>query len=138
MQVLVDLIDGDPTADNNRLFRKWWEAVQADDELLDAVALHAFTNMVSALDRDRKKPAKPAVQSARQVKALRAEVAKITERVRNLVLMDLTLPNGKKLRNSTFKECSLAGGWFKLLACKGKPSQIVGKVLSEADLHALK
>lgn len=136
MQVLVDLVESDPTADNDRLFKSWWPIVQDDEDLLLAVARHAFTNMASALDRDRRKSTRKR-RPEHHVQAERVAVAKISERVRNIVLMELTLPNGKKLRQASFKECSAAGGWFKLLACKGKPSEIVGKVLTEDDLRKI-
>jgi hypothetical protein len=38
----------------------------------------------------------------------------------------------------TFAECAKARGWFATLAKMGKPTQIVGKVLSEADLHKVR
>lgn len=136
MQLLVDIIDGDPTADHRRLFRTWWDRIQSDDQFMEAVALHAFTNMFAALERDKNKSAP--VKPKEAIEAERKAVAALVSQVRNVVLLDLKLPNGKKLRNSTFAECSAAGGWFKMVATKGKPSQVVGAVLTEDELRGIR
>jgi hypothetical protein len=135
MEVLADLLDGDRTADRKRLFRMWWEVIRADDEYLTAVGLHTFTNLLSALDRDQRNIKRGDKQS---VAEQRIAISKLVEKARNIILLDLVLPNGKKLRHATFAECSAAGGWFKLLAARGKPSEVVGRVLSESDLRALR
>jgi hypothetical protein len=97
---------------------------------------HAFTNLLTSLDRD-KRAAVARQRGKREAAKAREAIARLTSRIRNVVLMDLVLPNGKKLRNATFSECSAAGGWFKLVATKGKLSQIVGEVLSEQDLKEI-
>lgn len=134
LQVLVNAIDNDPTMPTERLFQTWWGAVKDDEDLMRAVGRHAFHNMLASLDRDKRK-ARERRRGQRAVS--KAAVAMIKDRIRSVVLMDLLLPNGKKLRDSTFAECSAAGGWFKQLATRGKPSQIVGKVLTEADLQKI-
>jgi hypothetical protein len=63
------------------------------------------------------------------------EAVRIARRVRNMVLMDLVLPTGKKLRESTFADCAKAGGWFSEIAKHGKPNQAVDKKLTEDDLQ---
>lgn len=138
LQVLVDIIDGDPSADVQRLFRQWWNVVSADDDLLQAAGWHAFHNMLASLDRDRRKTKDRKRQSKKAQADFRDRVEGIKDKIRAAVLMDLTLPSGKKLRDATFAECSKAGGWFKVLATKGKPSEIVGEKMSEADLQKIR
>lgn len=53
------------------------------------------------------------------------------------VLMDHVLSNGKLLREATFRDCQIEGGWFKEIAKQGKPNEIVGKKLTEKDLCSL-
>lgn len=135
LELLVSLIEDDPTADNERLFRKWLVEVRGDDEYLTAALRHTFTNMVSALDRDRraKSPYKAAMAAM-----LPQEIARgIKDQVAAVILLNLTLPSGKLLRDATFKECYEAGGWFIKVSRAGKPSDVVGKALSEEDLRAL-
>lgn len=61
--------------------------------------------------------------------------AEMKEKVRNIILLDLVLPNGKQLRHATGSECKKAGGFFTAVSNHLKPSQVVDKHLSEADLQ---
>ena len=132
--LLIDIIDGDPTADNKRLFNAWFAAVKQDEEYLEAVAWHTFANLIAALENRKRKQAVPKTQTVAQQ---RAEINALMSKLTDIVLMDLQLPNGKVLREATFAECSAAGGWFKMLAAKGKPSEVVGEVLTEQDLKEI-
>ncbi len=76
------------------------------------------------------------VREARQRQ--RAQVyTKLKSRIANVVLLDLMLPSGKTLRESTGAECKRAGGFFDLVASHLKPTQVVDKHLSESDLRNL-
>jgi hypothetical protein len=67
-----------------------------------------------------------------------AKVADVKRRLA-VVLLDLVLPgSGKKLRDATFAECAKVGGWYAKVAKMGGPRQIVGRVLSEEKLQAVK
>jgi hypothetical protein len=59
----------------------------------------------------------------------------VASAVSNIVLMNLELPNGKALKDSTFSECAKAGGFFSKVAKMGKPNAIVGKTMDEAALR---
>ena len=76
--------------------------------------------------------------SQRETKFKRKVVAKkiIMEKAQ-IILMNLPMPNGKLLRDCTFADCSKFTGWFKILAKQGKPTEKVGKKLSEIDLQNL-
>lgn len=71
-------------------------------------------------------------QRARDVVA--REKAIIKDRLR-AALMDLVLSNGKKLREATFGDCEREGGWLLAISKRGKRGEIVGKKLTEDDLH---
>lgn len=135
MEVLVGLVEADPTADQDRLFGQWWKKIRGDDEQIEAVARHSFTNMLTAIERGSRKPKQ---RTAEDMEQERRAIGALVNLVKNVVLMDIVLPNGKKLRDCTFAECSAAGGWFKLVATKGKPSELVGKVLSEEQLRLVR
>jgi len=74
-----------------------------------------------------------------EIEAKKTAVEAIVENIKTVVLLDLVQPNGKKLR-----DCSGADvrafekqmpSWFKAIAAKVKPDEIVGKVLSEDDVR---
>ena len=54
-----------------------------------------------------------------------------------VILMNLPMPNGKLLRDCTFAESSKFGGWFVTIAKYGKPTEKIGKKLTETDLQNL-
>lgn len=131
-EVLVELIEDEPDADSRRLLRKWWPIIKADDDLLEAAGTHAFYNLLKGI-RQKHRDNKSKSKDAKIIERARIDFYKNI--IKGNILMDITLPNGKKLRDATFAECSAAGGWFKSLAVKGKPSEIVGKTLTEQDLQ---
>jgi len=59
-------------------------------------------------------------------------------RLREVLLLDLILPNGKKLRDATGAECKKAGGFFAEVAKGLKPTQKVGHHRTETDLQNIK
>ena len=76
-----------------------------------------------------------AVQRAEKEKQRADIVKKGVERIRQIILLDMILPTGKKLRESTGAECTKAGGFFSEVARYLKPTEIVDKHLNEAELR---
>lgn len=70
-------------------------------------------------------------------RAERAESALLAE-IRTVILLDLELPNGKTLRQSTGAECAKAGGFFAEVAKHIKATEVVDKHLTETDLQNIK
>lgn len=132
-ELLVSIIEDDPTASTERLFKLWNERVIADEDYQSSVNRHAFTNILASLERHKRKP-----RPKKSAKEVAARVERLKKRVTAIILLNLTLPNGKRLEQATFAECSAAGGWYAKVAKRGKPNQIVGKVLSEEDLRSIK
>jgi len=58
-----------------------------------------------------------------------------------LILLDWILPNGKPLRDCTGRECrqmsGRVGGWLRKISDRIKPTDLVGKVMQEADVRKL-
>lgn len=138
MELLVNLIEAEPTASKERLWNQWWAAVSADDEYLHAVGRHTFTNLYEATERDRRKTkSQPRAKPDPTVDKARAEA--LARRVVAAVLLEVTLPtNGKRLKDSTFADCARAGGWFSTVAKMGQPKQVVGDIVTEEQLRAIK
>jgi hypothetical protein len=62
--------------------------------------------------------------------------AKAEERA-NRLLLDLVMPNEKRLRDCTCAECKQMRGWLTKLARKGRPDQLIGDVVSEAEVREI-
>lgn len=67
-----------------------------------------------------------------------AALAEFKASVRNVILLDLTLPNGKALRHATGAECAKAGGFYAEIAKRIKPTQVVDRHLSEMNLQDIR
>lgn len=137
-EILADNETGpDHAANKAALFPLFLAALEKDEDYQRAVDWYAFSNFYDYEATTRNvKPrldARPAPSTL--TPAVEAMKAKIAERI---LLMEWVLPNGKRLADCTFGELAKLGGWLAKVAKKGKPNQIVGKVLTERQLRAIK
>lgn len=133
VEPLARLMETDSTASFGLLFRKWKKIVERDPDLLEAVLLYAFRNYHSAIDNEE---AAPESRTRADIEKEKVDIAVLVESLRPHLVLAMKMPNGKKLGDCTFREVSQIGGLFKLLATKGKPSQKIREVFSDADLRA--
>jgi hypothetical protein len=132
-ELLIGIIEQtDDIKDKDALFDQFREAIQDDERYQRAIDWYFFVNMYDYLVTSRNQKPSPQEQAKRQ-----AAVDNIKQQITKVVLLNFVLPNGKALRDCTFADCAKAGGWLAKVAAKGKPNQIVGKVLGENELRAL-
>ena len=149
--LLQQIIEDNPNAGKPKLLAMIRGELMKDGnvEFLDAVIEYWFTNMYASLttevDCGGKTPDPVPAPPARRADPQERERAKVEQRARVeaikqkaiIVFMDMMLPTGKSLRESTGKECAKAGGMYAKIAERVKPNQKVGQALSEADLAAI-
>lgn len=119
-------------------------ARKADESTISTIIEYWFTNNYRSLMRAT------AVEDPDAVRLRKLEAEKITQSVRSaidakikatarIMLMDLMMPNGKRLRACTGRECtrlgSSVGRWLSLIGKSIGPTQRVGEALSEDKLH---
>jgi hypothetical protein len=63
------------------------------------------------------------------ISGLKVVLNKMKAGATKLVLSNFVLPNGKMLRDCTFAECAMEGGWLTALSKMGQPGDKVGAVL---------
>lgn len=144
LEKLMDRYE-DPRKKDDKLaiFKAFREEVLSDEKqnALNAIIEYWFTNNFVRLIEEKYSGQKTRKQRAAEARANRAEVETQKSRIKaaaaKLVFLDLMLPNGKSLRDSTGKECASAGGWFAKIAAQIKPNEIVGNALTEKQLRAL-
>lgn len=112
---------------------------EGDEDYLDSIIEYWFTNNYNSLMLERSRPRLRTSALALQAARAAEYREKVTTAIRQeaIFLLGTILPNGKALRDSTFGECAKIGGVLSKIASKGKPEQIVGEVLSDAQLHKL-
>lgn len=130
-EILLGVINKMPGRERQEIFDEFWEKVKLDEAILMTIAGYWFTNnYYSLLDESG---------TRKKLNPLNIDEIKktIKRRAAAIIFLDMVLPTGKKLRNSTGRECSKAGGLFLAIAKKVKPTDIVGRKLSEADVKKI-
>lgn len=112
-----------------------------DDALTRIIALE-YGNAIRAVATPSKKDIQARVASAAKAKAKEDDKmaqAKtiIGARIAKFIVLDLTMPNGKKLRDCTGHECTKLGGLFATIGKRVGATKTVGDVLSEEDLAGM-
>jgi hypothetical protein len=127
--LVAQIIEKWPTLSTLAQEEKFCDAARRDEDFVDEV-LRTYWRQNSALLT--KRPATAAERSERN-----ARIVEVAKTMRNIILLDLMLPSGKLVRNSTGAECTKAGGFFAEIGKRIGSRKIVGNVLSEADLQAI-
>jgi hypothetical protein len=125
--MLLKLITQNPDATRDDLEEMYLAKAKKKSALVDEALRRAFDNDLARVQQ----PARP------QRRTSATDVAAVADNVKSIVLLDLILPTGKALRDSTGKECNRAGGWLMKVAERVGDRGVVGEKLSEADLAAI-
>lgn len=80
------------------------------------------------------------VRQQREESAARSEAIYQEKKMklRNIILLDIVMPNGKLLRNATGADCKKAGGFYGEIAKHLKPTQVVDRNMTENDLQNIR
>lgn len=145
--VFREAMERKPAASRKEALDYFVTRMKAEPVYIEELAVDYFHRMSSTWTvRDEKHgyafgrtvDIKAARQRRAQSAARRAAVlADLKAKVRAVILLDLTLPNGKALRHATGAECAKAGGFYAAVARHIKPTQVVDRHLTEADLQAI-
>lgn len=85
------------------------------------------------------RPVKSREQTVKESKArVEKELQNLKQRLASVILMDMTMPNGKLLRHCTLGEVGKFGGFYTEIARHGKKTEVVDKRFSERELKALR
>lgn len=119
-----------PEAEVEDLAEWFLEELQSQPEFLQSIAIYIMANVRASLGIARARPRDTGAMERDMIKGIAAKAATI-------VLMTMTMPNGKMLAKSNGTECIKAGGWLTRVGKKVGPAGIVGDRLTEEDLQAL-
>jgi hypothetical protein len=136
-EVLISIIDQHPSAAKEELLEIFTQSVleKGRRTLLETIIEYWFANNLHSLlnsDSGLRKQF-----SAPQVSKIKEQIRERIKIAVGVVLMDMILPNKKRLRDCSGAECSAVGGWLSVVATRMSPSEIVGKKFSEEDVRAM-
>jgi len=134
-----------PNASKSALLRQFISELRDEENenyllvALEYVFDAAWNASVKPADcaRPRRSGGEVSASKAIAVAAASELKAAIKEAATRMVLLDLEMPNGKALRDCTGKECKRIGGWLVAVAAAVKPGDVIGAVLSEAQVRRL-
>ena len=147
--VVVELVQNDPRANKEDLFKEFLERIDGDDEYRRAIDWYFFVHMFSyahsAAERMQRKdgaiPPRPAGSAPPPIAAaaaVRQEAVKsaVKQTVQHIALLFLTMPNGKAMRYCTGYEMKTFGHAYERIG-KRVGSKTVGEVLTEDQVRGL-
>lgn len=137
-EVMRDVILRDPAASTKDIQEKTFAIIGNDKELSRAVYDYWFGNVFRSVKVIVNKHSVAVQKKTRKARAEGKRTRHAVTAKLQMALMDHMLSNGKLLRFATFGECAKEGGWLATLAKCGKPTQLVGNVLTEPDLWNLR
>jgi hypothetical protein len=144
--LLEHLVEAHGLEDRAFLLRKFEETARQNDGLLSTIVEYWFTNNLNSLiaAQQRATPQNVAQVAAIREKAtseVRETVTRAVEARARLMLLDLKMANGKRLRACTGAECralsATMGRWLAAIAKEVPAKQKVGEALTEDRLHEL-
>ncbi len=134
-KMLINLIEQNPDADKESLFKLFREQLDDEPKYQEAVSLYFFINMyeyaVTRPEREKRGRAVRRTDSDIQHRQM-VEQAKA-----QIVMLDLTMPNGKQMRDCTGAEMSAFGTRFQKIAQRVGKTKVVGAVLSEDQVRQI-
>jgi hypothetical protein len=120
-----------PDWDRDQLCAAFIEEARQDEECVTEALHRCFDNDYRVLVGPPPNPEPP----RRSIKS--EDVKDARSRLQRIVLMDLILPTGKRLRESTGDDCAKAGGWLRAIARVVNPTEVVGAVLNEEQVREM-
>lgn len=120
--------------------RRFFDDVIDEPALIEVIIKYWCANNYHSLKAAKRTPRDAAATKAPTAATVEQIKENLKARIREeaqIMLLDMALPNGKTLRDSTFGYCTRLGGGLSRIGAKGKPGQIVGKHLSETEVRKL-
>ena len=141
-ELLKDAIRSNPRASEAEISEVVWESVKNEKGYLWPLYEYWFANnykrffVEEVSDYESVGHTSIKTREVPERNGSRQEFKNIKEKLKS-ILMDYMLSNGKRLRDATFQDCKIDGGWLKEVAKQGRPNEVVGKKLTEKDLQCL-
>jgi hypothetical protein len=138
--MLKRLIEKNPKANKDELFNLFCEAVENEPMIIEVIIEYWYINNYQSLMAPRL-TAKVATAYRREAitTALKARATAVIEKKAKIILLDMVMPSGKKLRDTTFAACAelgeRMGQWLSDLSVMGAPNQKIGSVLTEDQVR---
>jgi hypothetical protein len=136
--LLETIITKNPKASEEKIHDLFWHEIEDDKQLLQACVEYWLDNNYRSLIADKQPVAirmhtRPNKAPDRAASDVSQKIQQRITREARAMLLELLMPNNKKLGDCTGAECITFASWMALLAKKVPASKTVASVLSEDD-----
>lgn len=138
INLLWEIRDRYPTAGTRDLLLAFRDAVKNDDDMMDSVIAYCFANLQHRIDHPRRSAKHPKRTTSDIENEMRGAIDKSIRDKAAELLMDMAMPNGKRLGDCTIAYCAKLGGWMNRLAKGQNPRKTISMVYDEEDLVRLR
>lgn len=134
-ELVLRLKEANPAAGESRLVKLFRDHIREDDDYADAAAFYCVRSALNAMEnqRERQRQREPIVKAQREAteKIVEADIKA------QIIILNLEMPNGKRMRYCTGAEMAKFGGAYARIAKKVGKTKRVGEVMSEAEVKKL-
>jgi len=125
-ELLAKIVRENPHISDDDLFEIFYDKIKSFPSMIETCIQYWFVNNLRSL-RTR----------TFERKKIDPKLAEEVEEQIIINLLDVVLPNGKKLRDSTGLECKRAGSWYTRIGERIGDGNIVKDVLTNDDLRKI-
>jgi hypothetical protein len=131
--LMVTLIDQYPGENDDGLIRRAIDKMREDEEWLVAAGEYAAMQTLSTIHRRKEMAIDPVARQEHRAEQ-QAQIEKIKDQI---MLLNLEMPNGKRLRYCTREDLAGFNKGYDRLVKKMKPLQMVGQAFNEDQVRAI-
>lgn len=134
--IIKELRDEHPRANVDKLVKLLVERLREDDDALVALAEYAVRNALNSLEGYVRRE-RAGVMPHQRIERAADIAAAAKEAVDRILLLNLEMPNGKRMRYCTGEEMGKFGAGYSRIAKKVGKTKCVGQVLDENGVREL-
>ncbi len=135
-ELVIRLVESNPRATRHEIIKLFKEQMREDDDYLDAAADYVVTNAMNAIELAQAKRKRSSTRPTRA--ETDAKVESMAETIKEqIIILNLEMPNGKRMRYCTGEEMARFGGLYARIAKRVGKTKRVGEVLSEAQVRGM-
>lgn len=135
--LLKVIIDNNTQASKEELLELFTQKVfeKGNRALLETIIEYWFANNLHSLFISDSKLKRQFM--APQIKKVKDQIRQRIKVAAGVILMDMVMPNKKRLRDCSGAECATVGGWLSIVAARMPPAALVGQAFDEKTLRAI-
>ena len=133
---IAELRDKSPDATEGDLIKLFAERMREDDDLFNAAAEYAVINAVNSITRTSS-VGRPPTQHEERASRAKQQLAVVENIKEQIMMLNMEMPNGKRMRWCTGSEMTKFGGAFTKIGKRVGASKMVGSVLDEKQVRQI-